>query len=95
MFVVLLRFSDRKDQAAQFMAGHKAWIDRGIQDGVFLLVGSIQPNVGGAIMAHNLSLAALQDRVRDDPFVAERVVSAEILELKPSRADERLAFLLT
>jgi hypothetical protein len=32
--------------------------------------------------------------VNDDPFVVEDVVSAEILELAPSRADERLAFLL-
>jgi hypothetical protein len=28
--------------------------------------------------------------VNDDPFVAENVVSAEILEITPSRADERL-----
>jgi hypothetical protein len=29
-----------------------------------------------------------------DPFVAEGVVSAEILEIAPGRADERLKFLL-
>jgi hypothetical protein len=32
--------------------------------------------------------------VNDDPFVAEKLVSAEILEIAPSRADERLNFLL-
>jgi len=94
MFVVLLKFSANKGRADQFMAGHKAWIDRGIRDGVFLLVGSVQPNLGGAIMAHNTSLASLQDRVKEDPFVVERVVSSEILEVSPSRVDERLAFLL-
>jgi len=32
--------------------------------------------------------------VDSDPFVAENVVSSEILEITPSRADERLSFLL-
>jgi uncharacterized protein YciI len=94
MFVVLLRFSSNKGQAGRFMEGHKEWIRRGFDDGVFLLVGSLQPNSGGGIVVHNTSLAALQSRVNADPFVAEDVVSAEILEIAPSRADERLGFLL-
>ncbi len=93
MFVVLLRFSSAKDQASQFMEGHKEWIQRGFDDGVFLLVGSLQPNSGGGIVAHNTSLSDLQNRVNDDPFVAENVVSAEILEITPSKTDERLKFL--
>jgi hypothetical protein len=32
--------------------------------------------------------------VSDDPFVAENVVTAEILDLAPAGADERLKFLL-
>jgi hypothetical protein len=32
--------------------------------------------------------------VNDDPFVVENVVSAEILEITPSRTDERLKFIL-
>ena len=94
MFVVLLKFSGNKAQAGQFMEGHKEWIKRGFDDGVFLLVGSLQTNSGGGILAHNTSLSALQDRVKDDPFVAQDIVTAEILEIAPSKADERLAFLL-
>jgi uncharacterized protein YciI len=94
MFIVLLKLTDKRGQAGQFMAGHKAWIDRGVQDGVFLLTGSLQPNLGGAIMAHNTSLAALQDRMKEDPFVAEGIVSVDMFEFAPGRADQRLAFLL-
>jgi uncharacterized protein YciI len=94
MFIVLLKFSDNKSKASQFMEGHKDWIKRGFDDGVFLLVGSIQPNLGGGIVAHNTSLSDLQSRVNDDPFVAENIVSAEILEITPSKTDERLAFML-
>ena len=94
MFVVLLKFSENKARAGQLMEGHKAWIKRGFDDGVFLMAGSLQPNVGGGIVAHRASLADLRNRVNDDPFVAENVVTAEIIEISPSRADQRLAFLL-
>ncbi len=94
MFIVLLKFSGNKGQAGQFMEGHKEWIERGIEDGVFVMAGSLQPNLGGGIVAHNTSLSDLQDRVNDDPFVVENIVSAEILEITPAKVDERLKFLL-
>jgi len=94
MFIVLLRFSDNKAQASQFMESHNEWIKLGFDDGVFLLVGSLQPNLGGSVVAHNTSLADLQVRVNEDPFVAENIVTAEIIEITPSKTDERLKFLL-
>lgn len=94
MFVVLLKFSSNKSQANQFMEGHKEWIKRGFEDGVFLLAGTLQPNSGGAIVAHHESFSDLQRRVRDDPFVAKGIVVPEIVEITPSRTDERLKFLL-
>ena len=93
MFIVLLKFSDNKGQASQYMEGHKAWIKRGFDEGIFLLAGSLQPHLGGAIVAHNISLSALQSRVNADPFVMENVVSAEVFEITPSQADERLKFI--
>ena len=94
MFIVLLRFSDNKDQVSRFMDGHNAWLNRGFDDRIFLLAGALQPSAGGAILADAPSLAAIQDRVNEDPFVAENVVAAEILEVSPAKVDERLTFLL-
>jgi len=93
MFMVMLRFSANKERAGKFLEGHRDWIQRGFDDGVFLLAGSLQPERGGGIIAHNTSLSDLQRRVDDDPFVAENIVSAEILEIAPSRTDKRLDFL--
>ena len=92
MFLVLLRFSANRGRAGQFMEGHKEWIKRGFDDGVFLLAGSLQPNLGGGIIANNTSMPDLQSRVNDDPFVAENIVNAEVIEITPSRVDERLKF---
>ena len=94
MFIILLKFSDNKSQVGQYMEGHKEWIKRGFDDGVFLLAGSLQPQLGGGIVAHNTSLEDLHTRVNDDPFVVEDVVYAEILEIAPSITDERLKLLL-
>ena len=93
MFVVLLKFTGDKSRAGPLMEGHKRWIERGFVDGVFSLVGSLQPNAGGAVLAQGISRSDLEARINEDPFVIESVVSAEILEITPSRADERLQFL--
>lgn len=94
MFIVLLRFSDNKARAGDFMEGHKAWLQRGFDDGVFLLAGSLQPGVGGGILASGGTLEEIGARVGEDPFVAENVVTAEILDMAASKADDRLTFLM-
>lgn len=93
MFIVFLRFSDNKTQASQFLEGHNVWIKRGFDSGTFLLAGSLQPNAGGTLLAHNIDRKSLEALVQEDPFVAERVVSPEIHEVTPGRVDERLIFL--
>ena len=92
MFIITLRLVDRA-KAPQFIDGHNAWIKQGFDDGVFLLVGSLQPNAGGVILAHGASAEAIAARVQGDPFVSGGVVRAEILAVAPGRTDERLAFL--
>jgi len=93
MFVVTLKFSANRAEAARYMDGHNAWIRRGFGDGIFLLTGSLAGGAGGAVLAHNISRDDLDARLREDPFVAERVVDADILEIAPGRVDDRLAFL--
>jgi uncharacterized protein YciI len=95
MFVVLLRFSNSRTKAGELMTAHNEWIKRGFDDGVFLLVGSLQPDLGGAVVAHDVTRSELEARINDDPFVAHDVVKVEVLEVAPSKADMRLAFLST
>lgn len=94
MFIILLKFSDNKSKAGELMDGHNEWIKQGFDDGVFLLVGSLQPGLGGSVIAHNSTLPELQARVDTDPFVAQSVVTADILEIEAKKADERLSFLV-
>ena len=94
MFIVLLKFAGNRGEAGTHLEGHKTWLKRGLDDGVFLLAGQLRPDLGGAILAHNTSRNDLESRVQADPYVAQQVVSAEILEMSPARADARLSFLI-
>ena len=94
MFAIFLKFAENRPKAAEFTDAHKAWIKQGFDDGVFLMVGSLQPNMGGAVLAHGVSRDEIETRVNADPFVVEGIVSAEILEISPARADQRLDFLM-
>jgi uncharacterized protein YciI len=94
MFIVLLRFAGDKAKAGQFINAHNAWIQQGFDDEVFLLVGSLQPGLGGVILANDTSQSALRRRIDRDPFVIENVVTVEILEIAPSRVAAPLHALL-
>jgi len=94
MFIVLLKFAGDRAAAGRLMGGHNAWLRRGFDDGVFLLAGTLQAGLGGGIVAHNTARPDLEARLAEDPFVAERVVSAEIIEIAASKADARLEFLV-
>lgn len=93
MFIIILRFSDNKASAGQYADGHKEWVEKGYADGVFFLTGSLHPEAGGVVIAQDKSLAEIEARVSQDPFVAENVVQAEILEITPLQTDARLDFL--
>ena len=93
MYVVTLRFAGDRSRAAAQMEAHNAWLAAGFSDGVFVMNGTLQPKAGGVILAHGEDRAALEARIAADPFVAEGIVAAEILEVAPGRTDARLAFL--
>jgi uncharacterized protein YciI len=92
MYVVLLKFADRS-AATRHMAGHKAWLEHGFAEGVFVASGSLHGGLGGAIVAVDGPREALDARIAADPFVEHGVVTAEVLGIDASRADPRLDFL--
>ena len=81
MFIVLLKFSNNKAAAAEFMAAHNEWIAQGFADGVFQCVGSLVPAAGGVLLALGEGREVLESRVDTDPFVQNDVVIAEIIEV--------------
>ena len=94
MYIVFLKFGPNRAQARQWMAEHDQWIQSGIEGGVFLMAGSLDDARGGAVLAANLTREALMARVRNDPFVAHGVVTAEVHAITPSRVAPGLSELV-
>lgn len=94
MFIVLLKMSGSKERAADYMAEHKAWLQQGFDDGVFLTSGNLTGQPGGGIVVHGPTEVELQQRLGQDPFVAHGIVTSQVFEITPSKTDPRLAFLM-
>ena len=93
MHIVFLKFGPNRSQAGQWMAEHNQWIQAGINDGVFLMAGSLDSAQGGAVLAVRLTKEELASRVQQDPFVAHGVVVPEIHGIAPARMTEGFAAL--
>lgn len=94
MFIITLRFADNRSAAADLMADHNDWIAQGFADGIFHCVGSLMPDGGGAVIAQGESRGEIEQRVQADPFVAENVVTAEIIEIDVRRTSPEFARML-
>ncbi len=93
MYIITLTLTDLKTKAPDFMAEHNSWIKQGVADGVFVLVGSLIPQGGGAILALSPDADSLSARIAADPFVREGIVQAHIQAIEPAVTDPRLSFL--
>lgn len=91
MYIVFLRFGPNRSQARQWMAEHNQWIQSGIEEGIFLMAGSLDDAQGGAVLAANVTREVLMTRVQNDPFVAHGVVTAEVHAITPSRVAPQLS----
>ena len=92
MHIILLKLGDNSSSAPQFMERHNAWIAKGLADGVFQCVGSLDVG-GGFILAHGEENKAILQRVMEDPFVENNVVTAEVHQVDVKRTAPELAHL--
>ncbi|MCY6379954.1 YciI family protein [Hoeflea prorocentri] len=92
MYAILLKFADNRSNAPLFMEGHNAWIKKGFTDGIFQCVGSLDTG-GGFVLAHGEDQEGLSQRVQEDPFVENNVVTAEVHRIDVKRTVPELAHL--
>ncbi|WP_342117323.1 YciI family protein [Pseudoduganella sp. OTU4001] len=93
MFVVSLKITGSKDLLAPHLPAHKEWLQAGFDDGIFLAAGNLQGHPGGGILVRGIDEAALQERLAQDPFVANALVDVSVIGFTPAKTDSRLEFL--
>lgn len=92
MFIILLTYTRPLDEVDCWLEPHKAWVAKGFEDGVFVLSGGQKPRTGGCLLAIGDNRDNVEQRVSQDPFVLHGVATAQVIEVKPGRLDERIVF---
>lgn len=92
MHIILLKFSENKAAAADHMKAHTEWIAKGLADGVFQCVGSLDVG-GGVVIAHGETHDALMQRIAADPFVQHGVVNCEVHQVEVKKTAPAQAYL--
>jgi uncharacterized protein YciI len=94
MFVVTLTYVAELSRIDAAMPRHMAWLRTQYDDGVFLVSGRQVPRVGGIILATGVTREELERRIALDPFVAEGLAEASIVEFNASQTAPKLKGLL-
>ncbi|CCN33755.1 conserved hypothetical protein [Vibrio nigripulchritudo SO65] len=94
MFVVSLKLTGAMELAKQHMQSHKAWLDEGIKNGTFILVGNLKPGPGGALFVQGINREELEAKLSEDPFVREKIVEVSIIEIEAHTASDSLNCLI-
>ncbi|MFE1357579.1 MULTISPECIES: YciI family protein [Streptomyces] len=92
LFVLRLHYTATEEDAAPFVPGHVAFLERHHGTGTFLLSGQTVPTSdGGVILAHGPERAAVERLAAEDPFVANGVAAYTITAVTPGRVHPALA----
>ena len=94
MFVVLLRYTAPLAAIDAHIEEHRRFLDRHFEGGHLIASGAKVPRDGGVILAHNLSRAALETLLEEDPFKRERLADYEIIEFSARKVAPGLEALL-
>jgi len=82
-FVVSLHYVAPLSAIDAAMRSHVAFLEKQRTAGVFIAWGRKVPRTGGIILARGESAAAIEQIMKDDPFVARRLAEIEVTEFLP------------
>jgi uncharacterized protein YciI len=85
LFVIILRYLVSLEEIDAVMKQHMAYLHKHYDKGDFLVSGRQVPRTGGVILARAKNRTALEKTIKQDPFVKERLASADIIEFIASQ----------
>ncbi|MCW8335889.1 GTP cyclohydrolase [Vibrio sp. SCSIO 43135] len=94
MFIVSLTYQVPLEQVDAFIAEHVEYLDEQYAKGHFILSGRKEPRTGGIIISTVRDRNKLNEVLAQDPFHREGLASYEVTEMVPTKASERLGFLV-
>ncbi|MCP2121707.1 YciI family protein [Enterobacter mori] len=90
VYIVILTYIKPLEEVDAAIPAHVEWLKKGYAEGIFLASGRRIPRNGGIIIAKSESPASLEERLREDPFQALKLATAEIILFEPSMKTDLL-----
>lgn len=94
MFIISLTYQVPLDKVDAFIPEHVDYLNEQYAKGHFILSGRKEPRTGGVIITTISDRNKLSEVLAQDPFYREGLASYEVTEIVPTKASEKLEFLL-
>jgi uncharacterized protein YciI len=91
--LILINYVVPLDEVDRNMKAHIAWLERGYDEGLFLLSGRRNPRTGGVIVCRGRK-AEVEALAASDPFVTSGAAAIEVIEFNASWAADAVAAIL-
>ena len=95
MYFVSLNYTKPYNEVEKHLEAHRAFLDNQFAKGRFLAAGAKIPRTGGVFLIRGtVSLAELNNLIREDPFHQNSVAEYDITAFDPSKYHAALADIL-
>jgi uncharacterized protein YciI len=85
MYVINLRYTGALAEIDDALEGHREFLARYFQAGVFVIAGPKVPREGGIIIASGIDRARLDEIIAEDPFARQQLAHYDVTEFEPTR----------
>ena len=83
MFIINIKYKVGIDIIDQYLAEHRAWLDKKYAEGKLLCSGPKNPRDGGVIIALGNDKLAVENLMQEDPFQIHGVSEYSLIEFNP------------
>ena len=94
MFIISLTYQVPLEKVDDFIPEHVDYLNEQYAKGHFILSGRKEPRTGGVIISTIVDRNKLNDVIALDPFHRKGLASYEVTEIVPTKASEKLEFLV-
>lgn len=80
MFLLIVSYIKPIEEVMKHAVTHKAWVNKYVEEGLFLFAGPKKNKQGGAILAKSIDKSRLNEILEEDSFVKEGVAEYQVID---------------
>lgn len=83
MFLIMITYIKPIEEIDRHLAEHRAFLEKGYQNNIFVVSGPRNPRTGGVIISQLTDRHQLEAILAGDPFLINEVAQYEVIEFMP------------